>query len=78
MQRLNVVFSFNNELLHILRKICEAIYPAVHNLVASYMIHGPCGVKDPSAPCMKNNHCEKGFPKQYISDTVANENGYPL
>ena len=50
----------------------------LHNLVAKHMIHGPCGIINPSAFCMKHNRCEKQFPKQCISETVHNEKGYPL
>lgn len=42
------------------------------------MLHGPCGVMNPAAPCMKEGKCCKGFPKEFQEETNANVNGYPM
>ena len=36
-------------------------------LVIQHMVHGPCGLERPAAPCMDQitKTCFKGFPKQY-------------
>lgn len=50
----------------------------LHNLVKEFMIHGPCGNAKRTSPCMVNNRCSKGFPKQYKEKTIVDEDGYPL
>ena len=52
--------------------------PELFNLVTKNMIHGPCGEHNPSAPCMQDGKCTKGFPKSFLQDTVRSQNGYPL
>lgn len=52
------------------------------DLVLRFMIHGPCGIHCPTAPCMvsKNNsplRCQKGFPKPFASRTTIHEDSYP-
>ncbi|KYN21838.1 ATP-dependent DNA helicase PIF1, partial [Trachymyrmex cornetzi] len=44
----------------------------LHNVVMKHMIHGPCGVW-----CLINNKCSKHFPKQFQSETIMDEDGYP-
>ncbi|XP_038701878.1 uncharacterized protein LOC119998611 [Tripterygium wilfordii] len=46
--------------------------------VQNYMIHGPCGVLNPNAPCMKEKKCAKHFPKKYYSETTIDGNGFPI
>ena len=47
-------------------------------IVLKNMVHGPCGKFDPSAPCMEDGKCSKGFPKQYSEKTIIrSENSYP-
>ena len=41
------------------------------------MIHGPCGVQNPSCVCMEDGQCKKKFPKQFRDETAENINGYP-
>ena len=47
-------------------------------LVEKLMIHGPCGTLNPSAPCMKDGKCSKGYPKPLQDQTVLSEDGYTI
>ena len=49
----------------------------LYNLVKSSMIHGPCGVQNPSSVCMEDGACKKNFPKPFRDETAENINGYP-
>ena len=49
----------------------------LYNLVKSSMIHGPCGVQNPSCVCMENGECRMKFPKPFRDETAENLNGYP-
>lgn len=65
------------------RYICAEIpqpllEPKLHQIVVQTMIHGPCGILNPTAPCMKNGECTKKFPKQFTKHTITDVNGYPL
>ena len=53
------------------------INPFLHQLVKSKMVHGPCGLYNPSSPCMINSEkkCEKGYPKNYQPQTTTTEQG---
>lgn len=50
----------------------------LHAIVTSTMLHGPCGVLNPRAPCMVDGACSKGYPKQFRNETVDNIDGYPM
>ena len=52
--------------------------PLLFETVKSCMVHGPCGNVNPSAPCMKNGVCTKGYPKLYQEQTSTAEDGYPV
>ncbi|KAH9154401.1 hypothetical protein AeRB84_003508 [Aphanomyces euteiches] len=52
--------------------------PDLYKTVTTQMIHGPCGADNPLAPCMKNGKCSNRFPKDFISETRTDVNGYPL
>ena len=39
-------------------------------IILRNMVHGPCGKFNPSAPCMEDGKCSKGFPKQFCQKTV--------
>ncbi|KIH51597.1 hypothetical protein ANCDUO_18317 [Ancylostoma duodenale] len=41
------------------------------------MIHRPCGVLDPTSPCMIEGKCRKNFPKQFANETALDSDGYP-
>ncbi|GJW57275.1 hypothetical protein Tco_0104006 [Tanacetum coccineum] len=40
------------------------------------MVHGPCGLADPSAPCMKEGCCSKNFQKRFNNTTYFDKDGY--
>lgn len=50
--------------------------PILFEIVTKHMIHGPCGVLNPNAPCMKNGFCSKQFPKPYINETQTGKLKY--
>ena len=45
--------------------------------ILACQIHGPCGERNPFAPCTKEKICEKGYPKEFCEATVVQDNGYP-
>ena len=42
----------------------------LQDIVATNMIHGPCGVANPRSPCMVDGKCSKGYPKVYRKETL--------
>ena len=46
-------------------------------IIMRSQIHGPCGVRNPHAPCMEDNACTKKFPKDFCEGTELHANGYP-
>ena len=51
--------------------------PEGHRVISEFMLHGPCGEANRSAPCMKNSdECKKNFPKRYCSDTFIDKKGF--
>ena len=53
------------------------ISPELHTIVTNRMIHGPCGLANPTAPCMVDGKCSKDFPKDFAAHTVLKSDGYP-
>jgi hypothetical protein len=49
-----------------------------HEMVAKYMMHGPCGAPFPNAPCMEDGKCKKQYPRKFQSEMMTNVNGYPI
>ena len=41
------------------------------------MVHGPCGHRNPNAPCMEGGRCTKNFPKDFLNKTEFNEGYFP-
>jgi hypothetical protein len=50
----------------------------LYNLVKCHMIHGPCGEKRDSSPCMKTGKCSKFFPKKNEPATIVDKDGFPV
>jgi hypothetical protein len=55
-----------------------AVFPRLHRLVSTLMMHGPCGADDPTRLCMEDGHCSKHFPKSFGPDTLFNGRNYPV
>ncbi|CAL1394753.1 unnamed protein product [Linum trigynum] len=49
--------------------------PEGYAAVVKFMIHGPCGVNNPTSPCMKDGKCSKYFPKEFCSETLFDKFG---
>ena len=54
------------------------MHPFAYETVTTTMMHGPCGILNPSAPCMKNGVCQKHYPKNFQENTQESDNGYPI
>ena len=52
-------------------------HPRLHAVVTKFMMHGPCGVANPKSPCKIDGNCSKKFPKDYVNETYAGQDGYP-
>nr|GEY39738.1 DNA helicase [Tanacetum cinerariifolium] len=50
--------------------------PTWYKVVTELMIHGPCGVVNPSATCTENRTCSKNFTKKYNDITFFDTNGH--
>ncbi|KAG7945229.1 hypothetical protein I3843_15G142000 [Carya illinoinensis] len=51
----------------------------LHNAVIKHMMHGPCGVLNPTNVCMKKNGCCKSqYPKSYASSTTVGNDCFPI
>ncbi|XP_050915146.1 uncharacterized protein LOC127130124 [Lathyrus oleraceus] len=53
---------------------CE---PQLHEAVVRHMIHRPCGIINRKSPCMKDGHCKKRYPKQFLDETHQGTDSYP-
>ena len=51
--------------------------PRLHSIVKRCMIHGPCGLSNKSAACMRDGNCSKRFPKEFSCVTSTANDGYP-
>ena len=51
--------------------------PKLFATVKACMVHGPCGIANPRAPCMENGKCTKRYPKSFTDATYLNDDGYP-
>ena len=52
-------------------------HPLLYETVTKHMVHGPCGLEHPSAPCMVDKACSKRYPKQFEPETLFGHSGYP-
>ncbi len=49
-----------------------------HETIPRWMMHGPCGVAFPNAPCMEDDKCKKQYPCKFQFEKVTDVNGYPI
>jgi len=54
------------------------LFPELYETVISCMLHGPCGIANPKAPCMKDGKCSKHYPKPYAETTTSDNDSYPI
>ncbi|KAI8561187.1 hypothetical protein RHMOL_Rhmol04G0318500 [Rhododendron molle] len=52
--------------------------PALFETVLRCMVHGPCGARNPQAPCMENGICTKRYPRDFTEETTMDQDGYPV
>ncbi|KAG1098753.1 hypothetical protein G6F42_017939 [Rhizopus arrhizus] len=45
-------------------------HPLAYETVTNSMTHGPCGLLNPEAPCMKNGRCTKNYPFNFAEATT--------
>ncbi|CAI9271489.1 unnamed protein product [Lactuca saligna] len=50
--------------------------PLLYHTITTCMIHGPCGLLNVNAPCMKDDKCKKKFPKPFQHCTTFDKEGY--
>ena len=48
-------------------------HPLAHETVTTSMIHGPCGMLNPEAVCMKNGKCSKNYPFNFSDSTTSGD-----
>ena len=53
------------------------LYPKLHNIVSSCLVHGPCGKHNPKKRCMQSGICKYHFPRDFQDCTTVSEDGYP-
>ena len=55
--------------------------PQQHGLLETILsshIHGPCGNRNMLAPCMQDQKCEKGYPKEFREETIVQDMAIPF
>ena len=51
--------------------------PEEYRVISEFMMHGPCGLANKSAPCMKRgDECTKSFPKPFCETTFIDRKGF--
>ena len=50
----------------------------LREIVARYMLHGPCGDRNPATPCMQTDGCKAHYPKDFRDETCVLADAYPL
>jgi hypothetical protein len=56
----------------------------LYETVTSCMLHGPCGMHNPKAPCTVKDEatglfkCTKGYPREFSEQTTVAADGYPV
>ncbi|GKC26763.1 DNA helicase, partial [Tanacetum coccineum] len=55
----------------------QDVDPQGYKIVSELMMHGPCGMANPSATCTQNSsRCKKEFPKEYCNETYVDKSGF--
>ncbi|CDF37673.1 unnamed protein product [Chondrus crispus] len=57
-------------------EIPSAQDPELQEVVLKHMIHNPCGEHNPTAVCMGERYCRKGFPKSFKHETSQSDSEY--
>ncbi|CDF37017.1 ATP dependant DNA helicase [Chondrus crispus] len=57
-------------------EIPSAKDPELQEVVLKHMIHNPCGERNPTAVCMGEQYCRKGFPKSFKHETSQSDSEY--
>ncbi|XP_028053095.1 uncharacterized protein LOC114257523 [Camellia sinensis] len=52
--------------------------PMLFETIKCCMVHGPCGARNPQAPCMENDKCTKKYPRAFAETTTMDQDGYPI
>ena len=71
-----VVAEMPNDASTVSNAASRAQVKKLEEIVLTNMVHGPCGVHNPSSPCMVNGKCSKGYPKEYVKETVVDPDSY--
>ena len=50
--------------------------PDLLPLIQKYMVHRPCGRRNPNASCMVDGTCSKSFPKPFRDETSVSKDSY--
>jgi hypothetical protein len=53
-------------------------HPELYAIVTRHMMHGPCGVLNPSCPCMEGDICTNKHPKDFQETTTDATGAYPV
>jgi hypothetical protein len=51
--------------------------PELFHIVTSSLLHGPCGIHDPTKACTKDGKCTRGYPRPFRESTSLVEDSYP-
>ncbi|XP_028060509.1 uncharacterized protein LOC114264102 [Camellia sinensis] len=52
--------------------------PMPFETIKCCIVHGPCGARNPQAPCMENGKCTKRYPRAFAETITMNQDGYPI
>ena len=65
---------------HIWARLPGEDMPELREAVLKHMVHGPCGVANPSSPCMDpaTRTCTKDYPKPASDHTYTDDRGFTV
>ena len=62
--------------------VCAELPPPeqtrLFEIVKRTMMHGPCGGMNPACPCMRDGECKYKYPREFVDETHATHDGYPM